>query len=693
MPNRIYTNKRPSLNDQSKGYLRSLPKNSLDYVKSLFPIAQWIGRYNLTWFAGDLVAGLTAGAVIIPQGMAYAKIVGLPPEYGLYSSFVGVSIYFLFATSKDMTIGPTAVVSLILGQIIAELLELPGMHFTAIQLASALSLFSGMFSLIFGILRLGFIVDFIPSPVIAGFMTGSAITISIGQISKLLGIKGIKTTEATYLVLGKTLGALGKTKIDAAFGIPFLIYLYLIKYGSRYAGRRWPHRERFFFFIEILRNISAVIIGTLISYFVNHGLKKPIISILTNVPSGIHVSLPVGNAEMFRTCGTKLITVTFILILEHVAIAKSFGRINDYKVNESQELIAIGITNVIGSLFNGYPSTGSFSRTAIKSKSGVRTPLAGVFSGILVIIALYSTAAFYYIPDSVLAAVIIHAVLDLISSPAYVKQLWKISYFDTLIFVTGVVVSLFSTIENGIYASALLALAILLLRIARPGFNALGRLPLQTTKGDEPKYAYVPLNNPTFESVMNPPDGVLILRFVGPLVYPNAKYLDGQIVDYVRIHTKKYSVQADKKGDRPWNEPTNKINEKTAEKGNLPRLNAIIYDFSAVGMIDSTGISTLIDIRKELNKYSNHNVEYHFANITNINVEDSLIIAGFDTLNGNGFIDDEAIIAKSAKDDDGTTIIAKGDEESVVVDKPKILKKFFHLTIDEALAAATNTPL
>ena len=220
-----------------------------------------------------------------------------------------------------MTIGPTAVMSLLLGQIIAELLE-SGSKFTAIELSQAFALFSGIFSLLFGIFRLGFVVDFIPAPVIAGFMTGSALTISIGQIAKLLGIKGIKTTEAAYLTLGKTLAALGKTKLDAAFGIPFLIFLYFVKYGSRYAGKKWPHRERLFFFIEILRNISAVIICTFISYLINHGKKTPLISILTNVPSGLHVAVPNGNLDIFKACVVKIVSITFILILEHVAICK-----------------------------------------------------------------------------------------------------------------------------------------------------------------------------------------------------------------------------------------------------------------------------------------------------------------------------------------------------------------------------------
>ena len=125
-----------------------------------------------------------------------------------------------------------------------------------------------------------------------------------------------------------------------------------------------------------------------------------------------------------------------------------------------------------------------------------------------------------------------------------------------------------------------MAIVILLLRISRPGINALGRLPLKSTTSDGPKYAYVPLDHPTFESATNPPDGILIFRIDGPLIFPNSKYLDSQIIDYVRGHTKKCYVQADRKGDRSWNEQREKSSDRTAEKENLPRLNAIIFDFS-----------------------------------------------------------------------------------------------------------------
>ncbi|CAJ0859110.1 5655_t:CDS:2, partial [Entrophospora sp. SA101] len=552
---------------KSKTIISDLPKNSIKYVLSLFPILFWIKNYNLIWLSGDIVAGLTVGSVVIPQGMGYAVLASLEPEYGLYSSFVGVSIYCLFSTSKDITIGPTAVMSLLIGQIITEIEKNNPDIYSAPQIAISLALICGLISLVIGLLRLGIIVDFIPAPVVAGFTTGSAITITI---PKLLGITNIDSKEAAYLVLGKSLGGLPRVKIDAALGIFSLVYLYGLKHGSRYLAKRYPTKERLFFFIEILRNITVVIICTLIAFLLNIGKDTNPFKILKNVPSGFsHIGPAYLDLPLMRLIANYLPSVTIIMILEHVAIAKSFGRINNYKINSNQELIAIGTTNILGSFFGSYPTTGSFSRTALKAKSGVRTPLAGVFAGILVILALFFlTEAFYYIPDAVLA------------------------HHHTC------------------------TLLVILVRLARAKYEILGKIKLAT---------------------IQPPDGVLIFRLDESLTYPNASYIDDQIVKYCKKNTQRVYQPPLKKGDRPWNDFTvygDASKEEEVENSKKPILNAIVFDFIAVGSLDSTGLQFLIDMKKELNKYSGHHVEYHFANVISTSIKNSLIVGGFGTLEG-----------------------------------------------------------
>jgi len=356
----------------------------------------------------DLIAGLTVGIVVVPQSMSYAKVATLPVQYGLYSSFVGVFLYCFFATSKDVTIGPVAVMSLQTAHVIQVVQSAnPGLWSPEL-IATTLAFFCGAITLGLGILRLGFIVEFIPVPAIAGFMTGSALTIAIGQVPSLLGTSSyFNTRAACYLVIIDTLKFLPSTSLDAAFGIPCLFFLYAYRSFFNFLNRRYPAYKRYWFYALILRNALVIIIITLISWGVcRSNPKNPPISILKTVPSGFqNVGMLHIDDSLASALAAQLPISTVVLLLEHISISKSFGRINDYKIVPDQELIAIGVTNMVGTFFSAYPATGSFSRSAIKSMAGVRTPLAGIITGLVVILALYAlTSAFYWIPNAGLAA-------------------------------------------------------------------------------------------------------------------------------------------------------------------------------------------------------------------------------------------------------------------------------------------------
>ncbi|ORX88403.1 sulfate permease [Basidiobolus meristosporus CBS 931.73] len=620
-----------SFKDQVRNYTKQAPTYAAGYVRSLLPIVDWIGHYNMTWFIGDLIAGITVGAVVVPQGMAYSKLATLPPQYGLYSSFVGVIVYCFFATSKDITIGPVAVMSQLLAQIIGTILD-KGTTYTNVQIAVCLCLLSGCISFALGLLRLGFIVDFIPHPAIAGYMTGSAISIAIGQLTKLLGIAGVNTRDPSYLVLGNSLGGLGRTKLDAVFGFTGLIWLYGIRWGVGYFSKKYPRLERPLFFFGISRNAILIIFATLISFLINIGKTTSPISILKNVPSGFReVRVPVMDSELISQVASSLPVVTLVLIMEHVAIAKSFGRVNDYKIDPNQEVIAIGFTNMIASFFSAYPATGSFSRTAIKAKSGVRTPIAGVYAGIIVLLALYAlTPAFYYIPDATLAAVIIHAVGDLISGPKAIKELWRVSFIEFFIFAIGVIVTFFTNIEDGIYTTVGLSLAVLLFRIARPRYNALGRLSVVSKTIDgkpTERYAYVPIDNPNVVgSVFSPPEGVLVFRLEESVTYPNAGYVSDRIVEYVKDNSKRGKPLPKSFGDRPWNDASGKVSEHSE---NFPVCRALVVDLAGVNQVDTTGAQALLDARSAIDRYADRKVEWHFANVNAPTIRRKLVAAGF----------------------------------------------------------------
>lgn len=267
------------------------------------------------------------------------------------------------------------------------------------------------------------------------------------------------------------------------------------------------------------------------------------------------------DSEVLSAIIGEVPLVILVLIIEHIAISKSFGRVNNYIINPSQELVAIGFTNLFGPFLGGYPATGSFSRTAIKSKAGVRTPLAGIFTAVIVLLALYAlTSVFFYIPSASLSAIIIHAVLDLITPPREVYKFWQTSPIEVVIFFAGVFVSIFTTIENGIYVTMGVSLGVLLFRVAKSPGRFLGKVDVHSVSRDSVRGgasvgkgevagegrshpAFLPLDksdlaNPEIE-VRSPHRGVFVYRFNEGLNYINcARHLD-QLTVYIYKHTRR----------------------------------------------------------------------------------------------------------------------------------------------------------
>ncbi|KAL3482861.1 sulfate transporter family-domain-containing protein [Aspergillus germanicus] len=623
------------------------------YFYRLFPFLAWITRYNVQWLIGDLVAGITVGAVVVPQGMAYAQLAQLPVEYGLYSSFMGVLIYWFFATSKDITIGPVAVMSTLVGNIVTDAQDkLPGVEGHVI--ASALAIICGGIVTFMGLARLGFIVDFIPLPAITAFMTGSAINIISGQCKKMLGETGdFSTRGATYLTIINTLKYLPTATLDAAMGVTACAMLYIIRAACNFAAKKQPHRAKMWFFISTLRTAFVILFYTMISAAVNlHRRDNPAFSVLGNVPRGFqHAAVPTVNAEVIKTFAGELPAAVIVLLIEHIAISKSFGRVNNYTIDPSQELVAIGVTNLLGPFLGGYPATGSFSRTAIKSKAGVRTPLAGVITAIVVLLAIYALPAlFWYIPDASLAGVIIHAVGDLITPPNVVYQFWLVSPFDCLIFFVGVIVTIFTSIEIGVYCTVSISAAVLLFRVAKARGEFLGRVTIHSVVGDHhleearpargddtdsKRSIFLPIDhtdgsNPEIE-VEQPFPGIFIYRFSEGFNYPNANHYTDPLVATIFKKTRRTNpFSYGRPGDRPWNNPGPRKGQQEEDKSHLPILRAVILDFSSVNNVDVTSVQNLIDVRNQLDIYASpRTVQWHFAHVKNRWTKRALAAAGF----------------------------------------------------------------
>ena len=552
--------------------------------------------------------------------------------------------------------------------------------------ASALAIIAGSIVFFIGLIRMGWLVNFISLAAISAFMTGSALNIAVGQVPTMLGIKpkGWSTRDATYSVVINTLKYLGSSKLDAAMGLTALFLLYVIRYICNFGAKKQPNRKKTWFFVNTLRTAFVILLYTLISWRVNevhkNGDKKYPFKILEKVPRGFqHAAVPTIDTGIIRSFTSDLPAAVIVLLIEHIAIAKSFGRVNNYTIDPSQELVALGVTNLLGPFLGAYPATGSFSRTAIKAKAGVRTPFAGVITALVVLLAIYALPpVFFYIPSATLSAVIIHAVGDLITPPNTVYQFWLVSPLDVIIFFAGVLVTVFTTIEIGIYVTIATSAAVLLWRVFKAQGSFLGRVKVHSVIGDHiinsnndkkehgydtipgtdpdtsTRNIFLPLShidgsNPEVE-VENPYPGVFMFRFSEGFNYPNAGHYLDYFVEQIFKQTRRTNPNSYPKlgvsskpfllyprsisdrinQDRPWNDPGPRRGKAIEVPVDKPTLKAVILDFSSVNNVDITSVQNLIDVRNQLDLYTAPDrVDWHFACINNRWTKRALASASF----------------------------------------------------------------
>ncbi|CAM2727577.1 unnamed protein product [Rotaria socialis] len=690
----------PTVKSWMKKHTNNPTQRIKNYFISYLPFLSWIYRYNLTWFWSDVIAGVTVGAIVIPQSMAYAGLAKLAPQFGLYSSFVGVMIYWIFATSKDITIGPVAVMSALTGSVVEAVhKDHPGYELHVI--ASALSLISGCIVFALGMFRLGFIVEFIPLPALAAFMTGSALSIAMGQIPTLMGNnKYLDTRAPTYLVFGNFWKQISHCNLNAALGLTSLFLLYFIRFICTRAGKRFPKREKLFFFFNTLRAVFIILLYILISWLINrHDPDHPRTAILGTVPRGFqNMGVPYIDSTLLSAFTSYLPLTVIVLLIEHVAIAKSFGRINNYAIDPNQEMIGIGVTNIFGPFFGAYPATGSFSRTAIKSKAGVRTPLADIVSGSVIILGIYVlTGIFYWISQASLAAVIIHAVGDLIVGPTTLKSFWQVNPIEFFIFWAGVLVTIFSNIEYGIYVTVISSGVLLLFRIAKARGQFVGRVLVQQVKlfADDYEHLttrniYVPLDhsdgsNPTIIPI-SPGNGIFIYRLNESFLYPNANHYIELLVEKLFRETKPGKSNCyGSLGEQPWNLKTSRHPERDTQKDDSrPCLHALILDFAGVAHLDITGLQNLVDVRQQLDRYANKRVNWHFVGLSNPWLKRALVSVGFGSSHEGHTVFSVANIHDH---------IDCGENDNAVALVPILdsNRPLFHADLDEAYEAAITS--
>jgi SulP family sulfate permease len=471
-------------------------------LKRFFPILEWLPKYKQAQLQGDLSAGLTVGVMLIPQGMAYAMLAGLAPIHGLYAVTIPLMVYGIMGTSRQLAVGPVAMVSLLTAAGIGALQPATPELYLLYALTAALLV--GVFQLAMGIFRLGFLVNLLSHPVISGFTSAAAIIIGLSQLKHLLRIDLPKSEHIQEMLLALAKN-IGNTHL-LTLGIG-LVAIVVIKYGKKI------HKS-------LPTSLIAVLLGILTVWGLN--LTDLGIKIVGEVPSGLPgISTPSFDPTVWKSLLSVALTISLVGFMESFAVAKAIqAKHKNYKVDANQELIALGTANLSAAFFQGYPITGGFSRTAVNDQAGAKTGMASIFSAILIVLTLlFLTPLFYFLPNAVLAAVVIVAVIGLIDYKEAV-HLWKEDRSDFWMLMATFVITLTMGIETGIGAGVVLSLAMVVYRSARPHIAVLGKVP------NSDFYR----NIQRFDNLEQRED-ILILRMDGPLYFANLNYFKEQLMN------------------------------------------------------------------------------------------------------------------------------------------------------------------
>lgn len=485
--------------------------------------------------------------MLIPQGMAYALIAGLPPQYGLYASLVPLIIYAVMGTSRHLAVGPVALVALLIAAAVAPLASTPDEY---IVYSVLLALMVGVLQLLFGVLKMGFLVNLLSHPVLSGFISAAAIIIGMSQLHHLLGINPV-SGGLHGIVLGVGAQLSGVHLLTLAVGAGAIAMIILAK-------KRLPSLPG-----PVLA-VAAGIVLILVTGLNNQGVK-----IVGTIPAGLPpFTLPVLDPEIIQTLFPMAIAIALVAYMEAIAVAKAIQqKVKNYKVDPNQELIALGAANIGGSLFNAFPVTGSFSRSAITYDSGGKTTLSSLFAATVVAsVLLFFTGVFYYLPTAVLAAVIMVSVFGLIEWMEF-KRLWKLGHYDRYLFLATFAGTLFLGIKEGILLGVTLSVVMLLYRSARPNYAVMGRIPGTGIYRDVRKYA------------TEQEEDLLVYRFDSSVHFANAEYFSEKVL---------------------------------SSAGKKPGLKAVIFDLNGVNDIDSTGVDELFKVVRDLKAES---VESLFAEV------------------------------------------------------------------------------
>jgi SulP family sulfate permease len=461
-------------------------------ISSHLPITGWLRRYRRGDLRSDLAAGVTVGAMLVPQAMAYALLAGLPPEVGLYAATIPVLIYAVFGTSRQLAVGPVAIVSLLTATALAPLVEEGTGGYVAA--AALLALMVGVVHIVLGIGRLGFMVNFLSHSVLVGFTAAAAIIIGFSQVKHLFGIS-VDRRDHFYETVGEVVGEVGSTNsATILLGLSALVALFLLKrYAKRVPGA----------LVVVIASILAVELFDLES----RGVK-----VVGDIPDSLPTfGLPDVDGSLVGSLATTALVITLVGFMESIAVAKIYARRHRYDVDPNKELIGLGASNVAAGLFGGYPVTGGFSRTAVNESAGARTPLASIITALIVLATIaFFTPLLSSLPNAALGAIIIMAVGGLVDVKE-MRYIAKVKRSDLIGLGVAFVATLTLGIEIGIAVAVIASMLVVFARMSKPHTAVLGRIPDTTTFRNTTRF-------PEAEDF----DGIRVVRIDAALSFVNA---------------------------------------------------------------------------------------------------------------------------------------------------------------------------
>ncbi len=516
-------------------------------IKRIIPAVQWIREYSPGDLKKDCLAGLLVSIMLVPQSMAYAMLAGLPPVVGLYASTFPLMVYPLFGSSRHLAIGPVAMLSLLVFSGISGLAH-PGSE-RYLELVFLLTLMIGLLQWLMGVFRLGFFINFFSHAVLGGFTSAAAILIFFSQSGHLLGIK-LHYHHSLVHVLIEIIHRIGETHwMTLLFGLGGIgIQLFL-----KWKVPRFP------------APLFTVAGSTLIvSLF---GLDQTGLKVIGPIPKGFpQFSLPPFRFEDMVLLLPVALPILFVGFMESASIAKQIATKEKYKIDSNQELQGLGLANVVASFFSGYPVTGGFSRTAVNYQSGARTGFASLLTGLFMLfVLLVFTPLFYYLPQTILASIVMVAVMGLVDLKG-ARHFFKVKPLDGWTFLLTFITTLMLGSVKGILIGMVFSLLIFIWRSAHPHIAELGWLKQENLFRNLIRYP---------EATTFP--GVLLIRVDASLYFANAGFLEDD------------------------------LHKRLAEK---PEVRWVVFDLSGVNDMDAVAVDALEEM---MDNYRDRGIQFLFA--------------------------------------------------------------------------------